>query len=597
MPRFATSSKDAITADGVRVVRTSTVHCARKDSDFPSEPFSLGPIEGLIAPMIPIAISFVYQHPKATGATSPLSSAGATADTANADRAAVCENFIPAPRIEEAMRHLLSYYPPLSGRLVLHANGDRQIDRLDSGALFVEATCDQSLQELHNARLEEHEAADHGEGKMDAATADKRADKRFRNVLSMFDLPSDSNALFAPFNPAADHVVADPLFSIQHTRFACGGVALGVRVSHALTDAQGFFLFIEHLMELFDQLGSIETASAPSLRQPPQWRAYLSNFRAEATAAELREALAYTPAGLYVDDTPVPAAPTHPTEDAPGAAAPAAAAPPPPPPEVTGRELYFSAAQLEELKRRATPQSGQGWVSTFEAMNAFLWQCLYKARCALWEEDGRSNPEDATTWPVTDFLTSVNLRDRFLVSEELSEPRDVAAAAAAYFPVGCFAPVTTVDPVMLREGPLHTLAAAVHAMLRAPDLTSAEVQRTARWIAAQPDRTRIRNRFHLPGFMISAWNKFDLYAAAACGGVRPILISTPFTCISLLDVLGYILPCPPAFCGAAPDCCQEDGCESDGSVLATDGVIVYLAADAKLWPALCADSLLGPHVH
>jgi hypothetical protein len=41
---------------------------------------------------------------------------------------------------------------------------------------------------------------------------------------------------------------------------------------------------------------------------------------------------------------------------------------------VAGRELYFSAAQLKDLKHRATPpeKQGDGWVSTFEALSAFF---------------------------------------------------------------------------------------------------------------------------------------------------------------------------------------------------------------------------------
>ncbi|KPA86063.1 Transferase family protein [Leptomonas pyrrhocoris] len=547
MQRFATSAKDAVTADCVHVQHTVAVHCACKDKSFPTEPLPLGPIEDLIAPMIPIAVSFVYRY------SGPME---------------VSSAFVSADLVRQAMAHVLSFYPPLSGRLVLLPNGDRKVDRLDSGALFVEATCTASLRELHEAR----------------AGGSEKADARFRDVLSMFDLPAGSNALFASFSPAIHHVVQDPLFTLQHTRFACGSVALGVRISHALTDAQGFFQVMQHLMELYDQLQRGEARL--TLRRPPRWRSYKSTFRAEATPAEVAEALAYVPAALYVEEPPVKGT----TTAAAVAASPALPLPLPSPPEVVGRELYFSTDELEELKRRATPSSNRnGWVSTFEALSAFLWQCVYRARCAVCACDSRM-AHDTSTWPVTDYLTSINLRDRFL------DPS--TGEAADYFPVGCFAPVTKVRPKVLRDGPLHELAAAVHAMLRSPELSPNEVQRTVRWIAAQPDRSRIRNRFAAGGFMLSAWNKFDIYGSTACAGTQPVLVSTPFTCISLLDVLGYILPRPPSFADPAiSPAATDDGDSGKLRSTASDGVVIYLAVDASLWEALSSRELLGSHLH
>jgi hypothetical protein len=152
--------------------------------------------------MVPIVVSFVYHY------------------TGDGEVSA----FVSAELMQRAVSHLLCFYPLFSGRLVLLANGDRQIDRLDNGALFVEVTCNASLRELHEARGKAHSGA--------AGAKDDDTRDRFGTVLSMFDLPAGSNALFAPFSPTADRIVQDPLFSIQHTRFACGSVAMGVRISH-----------------------------------------------------------------------------------------------------------------------------------------------------------------------------------------------------------------------------------------------------------------------------------------------------------------------------------------------------------------------------
>ncbi|CAJ1036187.1 hypothetical protein Q4I30_007365 [Leishmania utingensis] len=47
--------------------------------------------------------------------------------------------------------------------------------------------------------------------------------------------------------------------------------------------------------------------------------------------------------------------------------------------------------------------------------------------------------------------------------------------------------------------------------------------------------------------MTSASNKLGMYDTTLCGEVQPVLVSTPFTTISLIKDFRYILPRPPAF--------------------------------------------------
>ncbi|CAJ1034641.1 Transferase family, putative [Leishmania lindenbergi] len=187
------------------------------------------------------------------------------------------------------MTHLAYYYPQLSGRLVLLPNGESTIGLLDSSTFFVEATCDKTLRELLDEQANTTRCSSGGEHMGNGG-------KRLPFVLPLFDLPAVAKVLFAPYNPPTEHTVKNPLFTLLRTRFACSGIALGVRISHSLCNAHGLFLIVQHLTELYRKLKTDggNAAATPVVALGPavlECPSYSANLRVDATPDELEEAL------------------------------------------------------------------------------------------------------------------------------------------------------------------------------------------------------------------------------------------------------------------------------------------------------------------
>ncbi|KAJ7129267.1 transferase [Mycena epipterygia] len=472
--------------DSVSVISQITVRCANETSWTALESsFPLGPLDLLVTPGIPIAAVFVYKQ-------------------------ATEVEIIPVERLQRALTLLLDYYPHLTGRLqVDQSGGTHHITHLGTGAELFVARCSERLESFSSPEV---------------------------GRVLLQNLPDAGNALCAPFDPSPEGVARDPMFTVQHTRFACGAVALGVRVLHTLCDADGFFQLVYDLAELYRGLLSSEndpTAGIPLLARPPHIKPYTSD--GDLTPEERQGALAFQPSMFYLEpsvdavDAPADTAPTDGSVDT------TASSGPPPAPTV-GRFLRFSSSELKSIKARATnPNVSDGWISTFEALSAHLYQRVHRARMQLHAKD----PSHGAL-SVPNFLTPVNIRTR-------------AGLPARYFANALIcAHTASLPPALLTEGPLWQVAEALHALTRAPGFTSSdELQSTVRWLAAQPDKRRIREGFEYGNgsLMLSQWNKFDMYGDSVFEAA-PVLVSTPFTPISLLDGLGYFLPIPGLDAGA-----------------------------------------------
>ncbi|ELR19753.1 uncharacterized protein ACA1_201100, partial [Acanthamoeba castellanii str. Neff] len=124
--------------------------------------------------------------------------------------------------LHQALAHLLNYYPHLTGRIAF--NPDAQ-DRSPRHRSVPRRRCGPVRRRWRRRR---------------------RAAPR----LVALTLPgAGGNALLAPFDPSMEGVCCDPILTVQHTRFACGGVALGVRLLHMVCDADGFFQFLIYLAD------------------------------------------------------------------------------------------------------------------------------------------------------------------------------------------------------------------------------------------------------------------------------------------------------------------------------------------------------------
>lgn len=497
-----TSSLAPISRDAVRTAHQWEVTPA-DSTKVPVEPWYLGPLDLLIPAVVPIHILFVFES--------------------------VDAECIPIGLFKQAMGLVLNYYPHLSGRLQLKADHRHFLERFTAGALLTEAHSDECLADIATGRY----ASNPAEGK----------------YLSLFDFPSGSNALFPPFDPSAEGLSSDAVFAVQHTRFQCGGVALGIRILHVLCDAAGFFQLVGDLSQLYGQLKA--GVSNPKLSTPPSVRSYTPVF---PTVAAREAALAYTPA--FFDVKPA----DH-----------CESLPPPSTGEVVGRELYFTAAQLAELKERCTPcepaATGEDdWVSTFEALSSVLASAIYQARCEVGEE----------LTGMGEYLTSMNVRQMLF---------DFPNEGDRYFPVGCLTPCGELPAAALRSGNLRGVGQAVHKLLRSSHLSRDAVQQNIKWLAAQPDPSLVFMRINPGGFQLSAWNSYDVYRDIHFDG-PPVYVGTPFTCISLLDGLGYVLRQPPLL--------QKGRGTSMNTVADSQrGLVVVLALRASLWKHLERTDRLG----
>ncbi|KAK8255587.1 transferase [Phyllosticta capitalensis] len=457
----------------VTVKTTHTIQCANPQSleALPS-PFILGPLDSLVFFAIPVNIVWVYESSTA-------------------------HELVPITRLQRAISLLLDHYPHLTGRLHINSdNGIRSITRLGSGMSLFEATCDVPLSSFRNAST---------------------------GQLHMPDLPAAGNALLPPWELSLEGVQREPVFTVKHTRFACGSVSIGMRIPHTLCAAEGFFHLYQDLAELYRGLSTIPGGGTPTLKQPPHIQSLLAEAMLSMTPEERSAALSFQPPGYSI-------APVDAPISTPGSSVTNA----PPPMPVSGRELRFSADELAALKAHAQPPEGSGSrsVSTFSALCAHLWQRQHVARLTFAKEQKRP-----TTEITTSFLTSVNYSVR------------LAKCPPKYFPNALMTPFVELDcPVEdFAAWPLWRVAQAVHSVTHS--ISPSVALDTARWIAAQPDKYAIHQGFpaRYGAVMASAWNRFPMYSGAELvdeGGapVSPVLASQPFTPITLMDGLMYFLP-------------------------------------------------------
>ncbi|KAF8720506.1 hypothetical protein HU200_023752 [Digitaria exilis] len=338
--------------------------------------------------------------------------------------------------LESALAGALAAYYPVAGRLATDQHRDDDTGHVVGCSVSVDCA---------GQGVEILEAVAHGVAIADVISPDADADVP-RFVRSFF-----------PLDEAVNYDGHDrPLFVVQATELADGGVFLGFAYNHALSDGTAFWDFIAAWAAI------ARAAVVP--RAAPLFERWSPNGGAAP------------PIVLpYADIAGLIARPTL------------------PPPPQREKMLHFSSESLVALKERAREElvaagdaSGAAAVTRFQALGSLLWRCFVRAR--------RIAPDQEVV-----FRASANHRAR------LRPP-----LPAEYFgnAIGAVSTEAVRASELLERG--HGWAAAAVGRAVAAHGGDAGIrERAAAW-AAEPGLSAFR-LFDPNGMFISSSPRFDMY--------------------------------------------------------------------------------------
>ncbi|KAJ9141176.1 hypothetical protein P3X46_031745 [Hevea brasiliensis] len=117
-------------------------------------------------------------------------------------------NFFDVKVLKEALKQVLVLYYPVAGRLRKHDNGKTEINCNGEGVLFIEAQANSAMVDINDFT------------------------------------PSQQLWQLIPVVEYSNGISSYPLLLLQVTKFACGGVSLGIGWHHILADGVGFTNFM-----------------------------------------------------------------------------------------------------------------------------------------------------------------------------------------------------------------------------------------------------------------------------------------------------------------------------------------------------------------
>ena len=458
--------------------------------------FRLSPLDSLAVFWVPLSVVYIFSSPSASFSPSYTPSHSPRPDDLVASRPA--EPIVQSDRLRRAISHVLNSYPHLTGRLDLTSEpGIPHVRQLGFGTTFLEAQCNTPL-----------------------SAFDHRADPE--------RLPGGGgNGLVPPFDMRPGAWVDEPFLHIQHTTFTCGSVALGVRMPHVITDGEGFARLVRDIGSLYS------TQSDSSLNVSPVVRPFLSTLRSNASTAELEEWRSYQSAILHLP----PVKPALPVELSPGIQATEGShgaqyehTPDP----IQCKLLRFSPAQLAELKHRAAPAHGTGWVSTYSALTAYLYRSTHLARLHARTFDPHLAPLSQPH-----LLNAYNLRGR------------ADGLPPAYFGNAVLNPLlTTITSAQIVESSLVEVASWIHTSINDPAFRQPELDKTLKWLGSldPPDLARVKSKL-VDGngnLYVTAWNKLDHFYEVDFGAEagKPDMVWLPPSPIRMVvdGLVYYIRP-------------------------------------------------------
>ncbi|ETM35295.1 hypothetical protein L914_17763 [Phytophthora nicotianae] len=490
----------------VRVTAEYRLCCATRSSIEKLEsPVLLGPLDHITQNFTPITVVFVYHRSES-----------------------LKEELVPLKRFQRSLERLLDYYPHLTGRIVVDEKDNTpRIEQLGAGGKLIEAKSSEPLEAFEAVGDDDEPAS--------------------KPRLIVTNLPEGGNALLPSLAG-----INDPILSVQHTRFACGGVAIGMCIRHIICDASGFFQLIRDLSELYRQFpGCDNDNGSVQLSKPPHIHSYKAELH-NMTSEERQEALKYQPTGFKLS----PEAGKAEKETKSRTLSPT----------VVGRVLRFSSSELTALKTEANINNNGKPMSTFCSTAAHIWQSISRARARLREANS------VVPIKAAQLLIPVDFR--------APNQRDVPPQ---YFPNAVFSPVVSAPAAQLLDAPLYTVAAWIREGIQPQE--SIEMLKTVRWIVAQPDKRRVQPwyNYEQEGVFVTQWSKFDMYQGARFE-VSPSLVAQPFTTSSLYDGLTYFM--------ATEDQLKQSACSAG---ISSGSIDVSIALAEPIWTILDQDESFRRH--
>ncbi|KAG6748777.1 hypothetical protein POTOM_048711 [Populus tomentosa] len=118
---------------------------------------------------------------------------------------------------KQSMAKILVHYYPLAGRLRLGSDGKYNVECTNEGVLFVEARANCNMDHV--------------------------------DVQVITDDHSETTGKLLYRSPGPENILEMPLMTAQVTRFKCGGLALGISISHCMADGISAMEFIKSWAE------------------------------------------------------------------------------------------------------------------------------------------------------------------------------------------------------------------------------------------------------------------------------------------------------------------------------------------------------------
>ncbi|KAK7740745.1 hypothetical protein SLS53_005213 [Cytospora paraplurivora] len=241
-----------------------------------------------------------------------------------------------------------------------------------------------------------------------------------------------------------------PLNSGFQLNFVRGGAVFSSHVHHWAADLTGWSNFVR---QLADNCRAIYAArgTANKINFPP-W---------DPACIDVSRFVKELPAESLVDGPPV--APRHPDH----------------PKEHQALLFHLPKSKAAKLKALATPEDGSFWVSTYDAMCAFIWRHLTRVRTPYYKADPSS--------PAPYFGQSVDMRPRF---HNPDPPRRmIRNMLTGGFSDASPLPIPTVGEVASGAVPLSTPAGYVRRLT--DSITQAGVERALEYIATLRDQQSV----------------------------------------------------------------------------------------------------------